>query len=297
MRIAYIGVMNSIGQPDNGFTKAMHKLGAYREFTRVEDIDNVDLLFLQTQDTGLNVKELSRLRNQGTYIIHWVGDARHETPNYCFEYAPYVDITCFSNMRDVDNMRSHGYSSRFLQIGYDPEIYYPDPNIGKDIDICFMGNHFGHFPLSQLRRDMVNELKRTYGDRFKAYGVGMRDGNFMSNQKGEADIYRRSKIGINLSHFDYPRYTSDRMFRMLGSGVCVLSHAYNNILDDFKGELVVWSDINSLKERIDYHLNDNIYRPVVANAGHQLALNNYTFSQMAQNIIQPWKNRDEGGNV
>jgi glycosyltransferase involved in cell wall biosynthesis len=287
-RILYCGVMSG----ENGFTKAMRTVCDEFVQCKAGELINqsADLVFLQTQDDSKPIDALKKLKQSGSFIINWSGDARHQTPPCYFEYAKYIDLSAFSNGFDIDNLRKAGYKSEFLQIGYDPEIYYPDPTIQKDIQVVFMGNHFGHFPLSQLRRDMVNELKRTYGSRFKAYGFGMPDGTFMGDQKGEADIYRRSKIGINLSHFDYPRYTSDRMFRMLGSGICVLTHAYHNITDDFDPRYVVyWRDIAELKDRINKWLSANEARKITSNDGHELAINNYTFSHMAQNIIKLWQ--------
>lgn len=279
----------------NGFTDALRQV-----FDEVQDIPasqlnsvtGADIVFLQTQDKGISKETLLHLKSTGAFIVNWTGDARDQTPPYCFDYAQVVDLTCFSNMRDVAFMRDMGYKAEFFQIGYDPAIYYPDAAVEKDIDIVFMGNNYGHFPLSSLRIEMVRELKRVYGDRFKAYGIGQPDGNFMGNQQGEADIYRRAKIGINLSHYNYERYTSDRMFRMLGSGIAVLSHGYTSIYDDFNThEIGVWLNFNDLKEKIDHYLANEPARKMVADLGCWKATYVFTFLEMAKNIRSLWEDR------
>lgn len=292
MKLIYSGVMTG----KNGFTDALRQV-----FTQVVDIHGnqlhtiigADIVFLQPQDKGIDIETLRNFKRNGAFIINWTGDARDITPAYCFDYAKVVDLTCFSNMRDVDTMRTAGYKSEFLQIGYDPAIYYPDTSVQKDIDIVFMGNTYGHFPLSGLRSEMVRELKRVYGDRFKSYGIGQPDGNFMGNQTGEADIYRRAKIGINLSHYDLPRYTSDRMFRMLGSGVCVLTHKYQSIDRDFDmRDIMMWKYFSELIFIINTLLRQEDGREIISKQGHQLALNEYTFLEMAKNIkklYDQWK--------
>jgi len=170
-------------------------------------------------------------------------------------------------------------------------IYHPDSNVTKDVDIVFCGNTFGHFPLSRMRVDMVRELKRVYGDRFKAFGSGQPDGS-LNNQKDEADMYRRAKIGINLSHFDYERYTSDRMFRMLLSGTCVLTHGYKGVTEDFDPSTVIyWTDIDNLKYWIDKILDAERAREDIAKCGHELALNNHTFKHMALAIKELYEKR------
>ncbi len=286
MKIIYCGVMG--GQ--NGFTKALKSVCDEFEDIKQSELINItsaDLVILQTQDVGISEQAIKHIKSIGAYIIGWCGDARNHTPKHYVDYAKWgIDISAFSNMNDVRYMQSLGYRSCFLQIGVDHEIYYPSDCV-KDIDIVFMGNHFGHFPLSGLRQEMIKELKRIYGDRFKAYGINQPDGSFMGNQNGEADIYRRAKIGINLSHYNYERYTSDRMFRMLGCGVCVLSQNYNGISHDFGGEhLFVWNDIPSLVKNIDYLLDNPELVKMVGDNGAKLAHSKHTFTHMANDFIK-----------
>lgn len=249
-----------------------------------------DLVFIQIQDRGISKEAIGALKANGAFIIGWCGDIRHILPDCYFEYAQFgIDLSCFSNMRDVEIMRGCGYNSEFLQIGYSTEIYHPDNSITKDIDVCFMGNTFSHFPLSGLRKDMVNTLKKVFGERFKAFGNGMPDGNFNGNQQGEADIYRRSKIGISLSHFDEQRYTSDRLFRLLGSGCMVMAKEYPGIEIDFPDNgdyLQTWCNIPDLISEINIYLSQDRMRQNVANNGYQLALKEFTFKRMAENILE-----------
>lgn len=247
-----------------------------------------DLVWIQIQSLGLSREAIQALKANGAWICNWCGDKRSRVEEFYFHYSDWgVDLTCFSNMEDIEIMRKCGHTADWLQIGYDPLIYFPNDSVQKDIDITFMGNHFGHFPLSGLRRDMVNELKRTYGDRFKAFGNGMPDGSYNGNQNGEADIYRRSKIGINLSHFDTPRYSSDRLFRMMGSSICILSHNYQDLHKDFGtcDYMDTWDDINQLKSRIDFYLNNDFERNRLAKNAGGLALNRHTFSCMGNDIL------------
>lgn len=286
LKAAYCGAMSGY----NGFTNAFAKeVFEFQDTSDISMIDGADLVFLQPQDSPLSITELQRLKESKSFVILWSGDARNETPAHYIEYAKYVDITCFSNMKDVRHMQSLGFKSEFLQIGYDPEIYTPVGGKVDCPDIVFMGNNFGHFPLSGLRQTVVAYLKDIYGSSFGVYGIGWdnANGNFMGNQLGEAEIYRSAKIGINLSHYDYELYTSDRLFRMLGSGVCVLSHDYKAIRQDFvSNEVWTWRSLGELKSTINILLAEDKLRKEISQNGHQLALNNHTFTSMAKNIIQ-----------
>jgi glycosyltransferase involved in cell wall biosynthesis len=296
MKIVYAGVMG--GQ--NGFTKAMATV--CDEFIDIPmanvnqglmDLTSADIVFLQPQDRGISNEALNNLKNIGAWICNWSGDVRRIIPPCYFEYGQIVDLTAFSNMNDVKTLRGLGYNAEFLQIGYDPALYFADENVVKDIDIVFMGNNVGGFPLSGYRMEMVQELKRVYGDRFKACGIGQRDGNFMGDQQGEARTYRSAKIGINLSHFNYERYSSDRLFRMLGTGILVLSHEYPGIYEDFNPhDMGIWQDFDQLKSHIDYYLANEDARVKIASNGHEKAISKHTFECMARDIIKLYEQRN-----
>lgn len=303
MRLLNITVMSG----ENGFTKAMRTIcDQYEEadcaranlnhrICDVADRMKPDLVFIQIQAVGITDFTLQRLGSLGAYIINWSGDVRYPLPDVYLQMAKHVDITCFSNMNDVEEMRSRGFAAEFLQIGYDPEIYNTTGPVTPSPDIVFMGNNFDHFPLSQYRRDMVGFLQRAYGSRFGVYGIGWQGaaGNYMGDQEGEAAVYRGAKIGINLSHFDYKRYTSDRMFRMMGTSITVISHDFTEVYRHFyEGKhLLLFDSMEQLKDRIDYLLDNDEKRTNIAQNGHQLALNNYTFQHMAENIRRIYDER------
>jgi spore maturation protein CgeB len=114
----------------------------------------------------------------------------------------------------------------------------------------------------------------------------MESGNYMGDQRGEASVYRGAKIGINCSHFDYERYSSDRLYRMLGCGICVLSHDYKGITKDFipEKDLIVWEDFDDLRVKIDRCLDEPVGRQTVAAAGLEVGKKFFTFDVMAENI-------------
>ena len=304
MKLLHIGICAGY----NGFTKALKDVcDEYMEVStgnpqlnveacQISDSFRPDLIFIQIQSTGLTNATLAHLKGNGAFIINWSGDVRQPLPDFYITMAKYVDVTCFSNMTDVEIMRKFGFKSEFLQIGYDPEIYTPEGYKENVPEIVFLGNNCGGFPLSQFRRDMVSFLQAVYGNRFGVFGSGWEPcaGNFMGDQLGEAAVYRGAKIAINLSHFDYKRYTSDRMFRALGSGVMVLSNGFPDCEEDFGNglELLFWKDLDDLKTKVDWLLltENEGTRELIAGYGQADALQRFTFKNMAMNIIDIWKN-------
>lgn len=298
MRLLHIGLSTG----ENGLTKALRKVSTeYAEIpTSAPDLNHQisstidsfqpECIWIQIQDKGLTDEILQKLHDCQAVVINWTGDVRKPIPDFYFHYGKFVDVTAFSNMHDVEVFNRLGYPVEFLQIGYDPEIYCPEgyKQIAGQRDIVFQANNHSGFPLSQFRRDMVYFLQQTYGDRFGVYGMNWDNpaGNSYGNQDAEAFIYRSAKIAINCSNFNYSRYSSDRLFRAMGTGAVVASHHYKDIHKDFKCgvELATWGNFDELKGVIDELLNEpELYRNMQMQ-GLWRVKNNFTFDVMAENI-------------
>lgn len=289
-------------KPYNGFQQAFIDVVGeenYREISTGEENLNAkvliianefkpDIVFMQIQAENIILKNVcERLKELGAFVINWNGDKRHETPQWMIDLAPYVSCTSFSNMDDVNYMRSLGFKSEYLEIGYDPLIYTPIGESYEVPEIVFMGNNYGHghFPMSTFRIEMVEFLQKEYGNRFGVYGHGWQNGNGNVNhsQWEEAKHYRGAKIAINVSHFDSLNYNSDRLLRILGSGVTCISYAHKGMIDTYKDNVGYFIDLNNLKETIDYVLSNYDKQNL---SGNEFVLNNFTFKHQVENIIK-----------
>lgn len=258
---------------------------------------NPDIIFLQIQAAKTGrvassfICSIYRRKYPNAFIINWTGDKRNNVESWFYDCGKHVDITCFSNQDDVKDMLARGYRSEFLQIGMDTDIFYP-AKCDKEIDIVFFANNHGRFPLSNERHRVINLLKRKYGSRFKLYGNGwgrQADGNLNGNeqaQRVEAEIYRKSKIAINLSHYDSSRYTSDRLFRAMFSGAFVISHPYRDYNLDFNNHFATYDSHQDLINKIDYYLHNEKEREKIAAKGCKYVHKNYTLDNMIDNIIK-----------
>lgn len=305
MRILHAGC-TATGEPLNGFQKALIKASTdYREIhvssgskndelIRVNNELKPDIIFLQYQQADVILPHvLIRMKqeNPSAWIVNYTGDVRHPLPSHYIETGKVIDCTLFCNYTDVWEARRLGIDSEYLQYGIDPEIYYPDQKSVDAPEIVFFGNNYGNqFPLSIQRGQMVNYLKQHYGNRFGVYGNNWGShlsGNYNGNQIGEAHIYRACKIGINLSHYDYERYSSDRMFRLMACGALCMSHRYAGIHLDFElgKEVVAWDSFEHLKHQIDYYLANESERLAIAKAGCEKIHRTHTFDAMVKNLI------------
>jgi spore maturation protein CgeB len=213
-------------------------------------------------------------------IINWSGDVREPIPDWFKDVGKHENvITCFTNMSDVNKLRDANCKSEYLQIGYEHNIFTRNGSIKDNApEIVFFGNNYSkdRFELSEFRLDAVVALKEKYGHRFQAYGFGYPNHinalHLMYKAPREAEVYRSCKIAIGISHFQLSRYSSDRMFRAMGSGAFYMPHWYPDIDMDFENKyhLVWWKSLQQLLSLIDYYLENDGDRKRISMQGNKL---------------------------
>ena len=251
--------------------------------------NNFDLAFFQLQTPNVVLPSTFKyLKEKGVFTVNWSGDMRIGTPNWYFNTG--ADLTLFSNIQDVENLMDRGLKADFLQIGIDPKVYNKWSSNEKGSDIVYMGNNYrNQFPESQSRIEMIRFLQNNFNERISLYGNGWErsNGENNPNQILQSKIYNNSKIGINYSQFNSDRYTSDRMFRILGSGCFCLSHHYKGIEKDFKigTHLDTFNTLGELKEKIGYYLLNSDVRNEIADNGYKYCQKTFTYKNMVENLF------------
>lgn len=264
------------------------------DLVRIAQEFKPDLTFMQIQ--APDILGINEVRSIPGFRINWTGDARVNTPQWYFDIGRNIDLTCFSNERDVDNLKTQGVNAAYLQIGFNNDIFCSTGSVGDWPEIVFLGSNYGlnMFPLSELRYEMVSALKNIYGSRFGVYGTGWGQwSNKVLDQNEEAECYRSCKVAINLSHLDLKRYTSDRLFRLMGSGALCLARDYPGITKDFKHDcnLFIWSDLQDLVDHIELCLNQldqdycNLIRESSTKLVHEKHTWDYRISVELANIL------------
>jgi spore maturation protein CgeB len=309
MKILHLGLCAGKDKPDvSGIVKSLIKYSSeYRELHTGDPNFNEesvlianefkpDIIFMQIQNASIITEECAKqLKETGAWVVNWTGDVRHPIPLWYMNIGQHIDMTLFSNMTDVKTFRELGYASDYLDIGVDPEVFYPDPKVEKDLDIVFMANNYkGKFPLSDFRYEVAMKMKEHFGDQFKLYGNGWtnHDGSYNHSQAEENSIYQRTKIAINCSHFDYERYSSDRMLRILASGAMCMTKWYPLIEVDYteNQDVVIWNSVTDLITKCEYYLFNDLEREWVSHKGLERVLKTRTFDKQVENLLQIWRN-------
>ncbi|CAN5354910.1 hypothetical protein BH09BAC1_BH09BAC1_24340 [soil metagenome] len=290
MNILYV----SLGDHQHSLRKALNGLGYTIEVNWRKDPEvnttlqrlgteqQFDLCFFQLQTPGI-IKPKT-LKSLSGYKVNWTGDVRFPTPQWYSDMAPHFDMTLFTNEYDVQVLRKKGLKADYLPMGFEDEIFVPNGHQETLADVVFMANNYGNtFPLSSYRTELVRVLSKQNDFTFAVCGSGwpFTTENLNKKPEREAAIYRGAKMAINLSHFDYPRYSSGRMFNILGSGTLCLSHHYQGVEVDFKvgTQLDTFRSIPELVEMIRYYLRNDMARMRIATNGCDLAHGELTWEK------------------
>lgn len=256
------------------------------------DLEKPDLIFLHIQNPdALDEYTIRTLQNTAPTVQYTFDVRRKEKIQWMYDYAKFVTHTFFACQEDVDNCIEQGINNvSHLHSSADFNIYKPLPLFDTETpEIIFIGaNYVGtnlEFDLAEERQDMVRFLEQEYEDRFGAYGLGQR--NKMVNPQQEVKLYNTCQIAICQNNFSYTDYSSDRIWRAMGSGTFVLSKYFKGIEKIFEKEvhLDTWENFDELKQLIDFYLNDEKERSVIAKSGSLLVRENHTWTERIKEML------------
>jgi hypothetical protein len=180
----------------------------------------------------------------------------------------------------------------FLTAGVFKDECYIHPDYDKDYfdnDVIFVGSK-GYHPEHPFRVELIDFLRENYGSSFKHVGGDGDTGTLRGDDLNR--IYARSKIAIgdtlNIG-FNYPYYTSDRLFESTGRGGFTIYPDITGLENYFNPDEVVFyehGNLNALKRLIDQYLEDDKYREQVRLKGHQRTLKDHTYTNRWEEILR-----------
>jgi hypothetical protein len=186
------------------------------------------------------------------------------------------------------NVKGH-----FLPAGvYDKECYIHE-DYSKDefeYDVIFVGSKRYHHE-HKYRAELVDFLRRIYGKRFLHVGGDGDTGTVRGNDLNR--IYAKSKVAVGDSlniNFNYPYYTSDRLFESTGRGGFTIYPRITGLEEYFiDGEEIVFyehGNLEDLKSKIDQYLDDNSTRELIRLGGHERTKQEHTYIHRWASILE-----------
>ena len=153
----------------------------------------------------------------------------------------------------------------------------PDPVKYKH-EIVFIGSKNYHKEYS-FRPEMIDYLKKEYGDRFGHYEGGIRGHDLNV-------LMATAKIVVGDSIFGgRPNYVSDRYYETRGRGGFLIHPKVEGV--DYAGVgFYLPKELLSLRQTIDYYLEREERREIMRSYGHQHVKNNETYTQRTEEMCE-----------
>lgn len=152
-----------------------------------------------------------------------------------------------------------------LFVPQDMSLYY-DAKLDRITDVCFVGD----FSRSVLRQQIADAIQKELPHR-RSYFLDTRQlSQPRLSPKEYADVYRSSKIGINVCG----NQMKSRVYEIIHSGAMLISDQ-NDVLDKFLRsgiDYVQFSGIDDLISKIEYLLNNETELSSIAANGHATAI-------------------------
>lgn len=238
---------------------------------------------------------LVSLRERGiptvTYHLDlWFGLQRQRDvlsgPYWSLDHFFTVDKMMADWLNDNTSVKGH-----FLPAGvFDKECYIstePSPHAN---DVIFVGSRRYH-PEWVWRPQLIDWLRDTYGPRFTHVGGDGDTGTIRGDDLNR--VYANSKVAVGDTlclGFNYPWYTSDRLFEAPGRGGFQLFPRIHGVEEWFTNrntiEFFDFGDFNGLKQLIDHYLTHDVEREKIRRQAHEHVKTHHTYVQRWETILE-----------
>jgi Glycosyl transferases group 1 len=153
----------------------------------------------------------------------------------------------------------------------DAKLFPLDTGGDRPLDLGWVGG-FGYAHYDNRRR-IVGGL----ADRFK-----MNDFSRRYSKTETAEVYRASKIVVNVSRGDFPQEANMRCYEAMAAGALLITGMPTELTEwGFReGEhFVGWRSEAEISELVGHYLEQGQQRAAIARAGQELTLSNFTFQK------------------
>lgn len=228
--------------------------------------------------------------------IGWHLEPRDDLP-YLIQNASPFDIYNSFSQHDVDLLVGAGFDCRYLSHAVDPEKFYSEADSEKKFDVTFVGNWSSW-------RDEVVKAALEITPNVALYGGYWKKKSSISRKlfqqifKGKeiigADLnhlFNSSKIVLNASRTPGSFGLNMRFFEVLASGALLLTDTAPELETHFIPDthLVVYQDLNELKQRLSELLNNQKKLDMIRYSGQHLVLERDRYDSMARHLLNQFQ--------
>jgi Glycosyl transferases group 1 len=219
-----------------------------------------------------------------------IGLERSEIPTVCFHPDTYAFTDRrirWSSVFDHAAVFHPGYQERFARAGHPGALLLPHAarrehfdgrELEREFEIGWVGQTRGKF--YKRRAEWLPKLAREFhmNDWSRRYSVAE-----------VANVYRRSKIVVNIGRDDFPQDANLRVFEVLASGALLLTSLPTELTQlGFEDGIhfVGYRDPAHLSGLVRKYLNDEATRGRITEAARELVLAEHTYDSRAKLLLE-----------
>lgn len=271
---------------------------------REEFLDNIkrfqpDVAFLQIQHMGIIDGETIRRAKdlcRKCIMVNWTGDVRNYVPVTYRQAAQYCDYNMISSTGQIKTFEEIiGKKISYLQIGYNPKLYYPRAEQPKEFkyDCTFIGhyNPRENYPGTTVREKACEIMHREFRERFGLFGSAWPP-QFCSkgsvDQRSLINIYHDSVCNVSISHYnDLNHYFSDRLLMCMASGRPTISLTFPGWESYFTNntDLVMVSSVEEIPNKIRWLKNNPDMANFIGTQGAVKVKHEHTYFTMVKKLL------------
>jgi len=212
-----------------------------------------------------------------SYNIYWRNDERLPLEAWYTELQMYFHLFLTSSEDSANAVQEIGGNAQRLMMGFNPINEIDEQRL---FPLVFTGQNTNRvFPLSHIRESLVKKLMKR-GD-FDVFGAGWG----VSNEKMHYSIYRKTKIGIAINHYNTEKTYSNRMYQIMDCGALCLAYKTKGLEEVFGDNVVYFESYKEMESKIRYYLNNPIELEAKAQQGKAFVNNHHTWRHKALDII------------
>lgn len=283
--------------------KIMHgNLIQFLSATIIESINEkpIDILISMAQ-APISVEALTELRKRGIITALWFSED-YLRFTYWKEVAPYYDFI-FTIQKDkcLEAIKAAGCAQvHYLPMGCDPAIHTPLVLTEEEKNrwgspISFVGA--GYHNRSQMFAALASQPFKIWGTEWptcRPFDSMVQEGGRRLTPEEYIKIFNATDININLhssSERDgvdpYGDFINPRVFELASSGAFQLADRRTLLPELFEEdkEIVLFSSLKEMKEKINYYLAHPEERNEIAQAGRKRALNEHTYAHRLKSML------------
>ena len=252
------------------YRKRAEEIGVMKRDNEIIDVcnnENPDIILYSKCNT-VNINVVRECNKVGKTVL-WFMDPKSRIDSELIQKMKECNMVFCSRYDGINEAVRHNKMVFRLQGGYDPTTHYP-LNVPYTRDVAFIGNVNRHGRKEYIDKVEFDVVENVYGSE-------------------HSRVVSETKINLNFNEGDG---TSNRLYKLLAAKGFVLTQPWERMEDDWVvgSDLVVFNNLDELKDKIQYYLLHQEEREEIAMNGY-LKVKEYDNNNYAKTIIKMYNDR------